>query len=107
MLFTRVDDYQRLVQTSVHMPTFVKVSQLRENLKSYMEKVESDHEPIFLDGYKTVILSVEDYESLQETGYLLASPKNAKRLKQSLNQIKEGKVVTIKNINDLDAIVGA
>ena len=107
MHFILVDDCHRLVQTYVHMPTFVKVSHLRENLKSYMEKVQADHEPLFLDGYKAVILSVEDYESLQETSYLLVSPKNAKWLKQSLNQTEKGKTITINNINDLDVIVGA
>ena len=36
-------------------------------------------------------LSLEDYESLNETAYLLQSPKNAKRLLHSINQLEKGK----------------
>ncbi|WP_459924101.1 type II toxin-antitoxin system Phd/YefM family antitoxin [Desulfatiferula olefinivorans] len=40
---------------------------------------------------RTVIMSLEDYEALEETAYLLRSPKNAKRLLESIAQLEHGK----------------
>ena len=37
------------------------------------------------------MLSLVDYASLEETAYLLRSPKNMKRLIESINQLEEGK----------------
>jgi len=37
-----------------------------------------------------VMLSLEDYEALEETAYLLRSPKNMKRLIKSIAQLEEG-----------------
>ncbi|MDB4597569.1 type II toxin-antitoxin system Phd/YefM family antitoxin [Akkermansiaceae bacterium] len=38
-----------------------------------------------------VMMSLDDYESLQETAYLLRSPANAKRLRKSIDQLESGK----------------
>ena len=59
-----------------------------------MEKVCDDHEPIVITRKSegaVVMLSLEDYESLEETTYLLRSPKNLKRLVESIAQLEEGK----------------
>jgi antitoxin YefM len=44
------------------------------------------HDPI-------VIVSLEDYESLKETAYLLRSPANARRLLDSINRLEDGEGV--------------
>ena len=67
---------------------------LRRTLAKTMEKVCDDHEPIVITRKSegaVVMLSLEDYESLQETTYLLRSPKNLKRLVESIAQIEQGK----------------
>ena len=67
---------------------------LRSNLAKTMEKVCDDHEPIIITRKSegaVVMLSLEDYESLEETTYLLRSPKNVKRLLESLSQLEEGR----------------
>jgi antitoxin YefM len=67
---------------------------LRSNLAKTMEKVCEDHEPIVITRKSegaVVMLSLEDYESLEETTYLLRSPKNVKRLLESLSQLEEGR----------------
>jgi antitoxin YefM len=46
----------------------------------------SGHEPV-------VIVSLEDYESLKETAYLLRSPANARRLLGSINRLETGEGV--------------
>ena len=58
-------------------------SNFRQNLKSFMDKVLSTRAPLFVTrtkGDDIVVLSKSDYESMQETLYLLNSPKNAERL---------------------------
>jgi len=67
---------------------------LRNTLAKTMEKVCDDHEPIIITRKSegaVVMLSLEDYESLEETAYLLRSPKNVKRLIESISQLEEGK----------------
>jgi len=67
---------------------------LRNTLAKTMEKVCIDHEPIIITRKSeaaVVMLSLEDYESLEETTYLLRSPRNLKRLVESISQLEEGK----------------
>ncbi len=40
-----------------------------------------------------VMLSLEDYESMQETVYLLRSPENARRLEASIAAAEAGRLV--------------
>jgi antitoxin YefM len=47
-----------------------------------------------------VLLSLEDYESLQETAYLLRSPANAARLSESIAELEKGGGV-VKSLGDL------
>ena len=66
---------------------------VRGNLAKTMEKVCDDHEPVVItrkNEQAVVMLSLEDFESLEETSYLLRSPKNVKRLLGSIAQIENG-----------------
>jgi antitoxin YefM len=47
------------------------------------------------------MLSLEDFESLQETAYLLRSPANARRLLDSIESLDQGKTVS-KKLKDLE-----
>ena len=54
----------------------------------------SDRDPVIItkkNDMSVVMISLEDYESLQETAYLLRSPKNARRLLESIAELEEGK----------------
>jgi antitoxin YefM len=67
-----------------------------ENLASTMDKVCQDHSPVIItrnDDQPVVMMSLADYESLEETAYLLSSPANAKRLLESIEEIERGNVV--------------
>ena len=60
----------------------------RENLASTMDKVCADHAPVVITRNRdqsVVMLALEDYESLEETAYLLRSPANAKRLIEAIH----------------------
>jgi antitoxin YefM len=66
----------------------------RQNLAKTMENVCRDHAPIIVTRKSTdsvVIMSLEDYESLAETAYLLRSPKNTRRLIESIVQLEDDK----------------
>lgn len=65
----------------------------RTNLAKTMDQVCEDHSPIIITRSKSqsvVMISLEDYEALQETAYLLRSPKNARRLLESVAELEQG-----------------
>ena len=75
----------------------------RENLAATMDRVCADHDPVIITRNRdqaVVMLSLDDYESLQETAYLLRSPANAKRLIASIESLNAGDTVR-KSIKDL------
>ncbi len=66
-------------------------SQARGNLAETMDKVCDDHAPIIItrkNQRSVVMISLEDYQSLEETAYLLRSPKNARRLLESIAELE-------------------
>ncbi len=66
----------------------------RKSLDKTIQKVCADHIPVIITGQESepvVILSLEDYHALEETAYLLRSPKNAARLTQAIEEIESGK----------------
>jgi len=75
----------------------------RENLASTMDKVCTDHAPVVITRNRdqsVVMLSLEDYEALEETAYLLRSPANARRLLEAIHALETGKGVHRKiNLN--------
>jgi len=71
----------------------ITYSELRKNLKSTMDKIISDHEPVIVtrkNGGNVVMVAYEDYSAIEETAYLLRSPKNAKRLRESIKSYQDG-----------------
>lgn len=65
----------------------------RTNLAKTMEQVCEDHSPVIITRSKSqsvVMISLEDYEALQETAYLLRAPKNARRLLESVAELEQG-----------------
>ena len=71
----------------------------RENLASTIYKVCNDRNPVIITrkrNQSVVLISLEDYESLEETAYLLRSPANAKRLIASIEAAEKGTVLSKK-----------
>ncbi|HEV7667900.1 MAG TPA: type II toxin-antitoxin system prevent-host-death family antitoxin [Thermoanaerobaculia bacterium] len=68
----------------------------RANLASTMDRVCNDHEPLIItrNGENSVVmLSLEDFQALEETAYLLRSPENARRLLSATAQLAAGRGV--------------
>lgn len=66
----------------------------RGNLAKTMKKVCDDHSPVVITrktAQAVVMMSLEDYQALEETAYLLRSPKNARRLLESVAELETGK----------------
>jgi len=65
----------------------------RANLASTMDRVCDDHEPVIItrNGEQAVVMiSLEDFNGLEETAYLLRSPANARRLLESIVEFERG-----------------
>jgi len=72
----------------------VSYSAFRSNLASMLDKVNEDHKPIIITrqtGKSAVVISLDDFQAYEETAYLMASPKNAERLNQAINEINASK----------------
>ena len=71
-------------------------SELRANLSAVMDQVNEDHEPVIVTratGKPVVMVSLEDWASMDETTYLLASPANRRELLTSIEQLNAGQRV--------------
>ncbi len=69
----------------------ITYTSLRNNLANVMDKVSEDHQPVMItrqNGKAGVLMSLDDYHSYEETAYLLASPVNAQRLHDALEEVK-------------------
>jgi len=65
----------------------------RNNLAKTIDKVNADHAPVVItrqNGPAAVLLSLDDFNSLEETAYLLRSPKMASRLRAALESWQAG-----------------
>ena len=69
-------------------------SHARSNLKAVMDRVVADRAPVKITrqrGEGVVMISESDWESMEETLYLLSSPKNAARLAESIAELDAGR----------------
>ena len=86
----------------------ITYSKLRANLKTALDRAVDDHEVIVVErakGRDAVLISRADYESLNETAYLLRSPANARRLLAAAKRAKRpGK--SFKSVKALRSAVG-
>jgi len=71
----------------------ISYTKARAQLAKTMDDVCENHEPVIItrSGEASVVmLSLEDYKSLEETAYLLRSPKNARRLIEAIAELERG-----------------
>ncbi len=76
-------------------PKLVAISytRARSHLAETMERVCDDHSPIIItrkNERSFIMMSLEDYRAIEETAYPLRSPKNARRLLESIVELQSG-----------------
>lgn len=72
----------------------ITYTEARETLAETIRRVCQDHDPIIITRKRddsVVMIALDDYESLTETAYLLRSPRNTRRLLDSIKELEEGK----------------
>ena len=75
----------------------VTYTEAKKNLKALIHQVCKDSEPAVIVSIRTqeqaVLISVEDFQAMEETVYLLSTPANRAHLERSLKQAAKGKLV--------------
>ena len=72
-------------------------TEFRTGLKKYLDDIEENNETLIIkrsSGKGTVLISLEEYNSMMETMHLLSSKANADRLYESIQQLKDGQFET-------------
>lgn len=73
----------------------VSYSQLRQNLKAHLDKVCDDRAPLTVtrrNGDPVVVMSLSEYQGLEETLHLLSNPANAEHLLRGIAQADTGQL---------------
>ena len=82
----------------------VNYTNLRENMKSYMDKVSDDYETMIVtrkNNKNIVMLSEEAYNNLFENTYIMGNKANYDWLMESKAQLERGEIVTESLIEDV------
>ncbi len=78
-------------------------SEFRTNLKTYLDNVEDNNETLIVKrktGKGTVMISLDEYNSIMETVHLLSSKSNSNWLYESISQMKNGQTINEKLIEE-------
>jgi antitoxin YefM len=86
----------------------VSASVARSRLFPLIQQVNDDHVPVRITskGGDAVLMSAEDFDSWQETIYLLRSPANARRLMEAVARDRSGQSAVAKTMEELRALAG-
>lgn len=89
----------------------ISASEARQRLFPLLEQVNTDHEPVRITSKAgdAVLMSADDYDSWQETVYLLRSPENARRLMEAVARDKSAQPLSAeynKSIEELKKLAG-
>ena len=71
----------------------VSYTSFRQNLSSLMDSVHENHTPLLITrqtGTPAILISLEDFKAFEETAYIMASPRNAHRLNDSIEEFRQG-----------------
>ncbi|CDT11639.1 antitoxin of the YoeB-YefM toxin-antitoxin system [Vibrio coralliirubri] len=84
------------------MMNIVSFTEARNSLKSVLDRVVDDSDVTVItrrDSEDAVVMSLDHFNSMQETLYLMSSPKNAERLAESIAQLEAGNT-TVRELNN-------
>ena len=86
----------------------ISASEARAHLFPLIQQVNDDHQPVRINskGGDAVLMSAEDFDSWQETIYLLRSPVNARRLMAAVARDRAGQAAIPKTMEELQELAG-
>ncbi len=86
----------------------ISASEARSRLFPLIQQVNDDHEPVRITskGGDAVLMSADDFDSWQETIYLLRSPANARRLMEAVSRDRSGQPGVARTMEELQALAG-
>jgi antitoxin YefM len=86
----------------------ISASEARKDLFPLIKRVNDDHIPVRISSKSgdAVLMSAEDYDSWQETVYLLRSPANARSLMEAVARDRAGEAVVTKTLAELEDLAG-
>lgn len=89
----------------------ISASEARQRLFPLLEQVNTDHEPVRITSKAgdAVLMSAQDYDSWQETVYLLRSPENARRLTEAVARDRADRPKSVDHaatIDELEELAG-
>ena len=89
----------------------ISASEARQRLFPLLEQVNADHEPVRITSKAgdAVLMSAQDYDSWQETVYLLRSPENARRLTEAVARDRADRPKSVDHaatIDELEELAG-
>ncbi len=84
----------------------ISASEARQRLFPLLEQVNTDHEPVRITSKAgdAVLMSADDYDSWQETVYLLRSPENARRLMEAVARDRAGDPTSPRHTTTIDEL---
>jgi antitoxin YefM len=90
------------------MNVAISASEARSRLFPLIQQVNDDHEPVRINSKAgdAVLMSAADFDSWQETIYLLRSPGNARRLMEAIARDKSSQASVAKTMDELRALAG-
>ena len=84
------------------MGQVLNYTQARQNLKSLMDAVIEDRIAITITrttSEPVIMMAKTEYDALMETLHLIRSPRNAARLRQAIDEIDRGDVVSVEVVD--------
>ena len=91
--------------------SIVNYSYARQHLAELMDEAERDCAPVFITRQRNrgaaVLVSQAEWESIQETPYLISNPKNAEDLRDAIRELNAGKGIEHNPIKSTDRGSGA
>ena len=86
----------------------ISASEARSRPFPLIQQVNDDHLPVRINSKSgdAVLMSADDFDSWQETIYLLRSPANALRLMEAVARDKSGGATVVKTMGELQALAG-
>jgi antitoxin YefM len=84
----------------------ITASEARKKLFPLIKQVNDDRAPVEIisNHGRAYLVAAEDYESMEETDYLLRSPANAARLTAAADEVRRGRTLITKSMAELEAI---